>query len=138
MAALTDRELPQVEKKVWSAPTASAISSCALASTPWEEVRSSSPLVARTSERKTASPSTARTRGSAPRPCLWPGGVKGVWFSEWYAASASSTGACEWSMAPRCPANQDKNRPAAGARGAGRDRTGTPTCTPVGLLRWRR
>jgi hypothetical protein len=30
MAALTDRELPQVEKKVYFAPTASAISSSAL------------------------------------------------------------------------------------------------------------
>ena len=30
MAALTDRELPQVEKKACSAPTASAISSSAL------------------------------------------------------------------------------------------------------------
>lgn len=75
MAALTDRELPHVEKKVCSAWTASAISCSARSSTRPRVSRSSSPPDAGTSPRKTASPSTARTSGSAPRACLCPGGV---------------------------------------------------------------
>lgn len=74
MAVLTERELPQVEKNAWSAPTASAIRSWARLSTPWDWRRSSSPLSERTSERNTSWPTISATRGSAPRPCLCPGG----------------------------------------------------------------
>ncbi len=69
IAALTDRELPQVEKNAWSAPTASAISVSAAFRKPPEDERSSRPALASTSERYGASPSTSRVRGSAPRPC---------------------------------------------------------------------
>jgi hypothetical protein len=68
IALLIDSELPQVEKKVWSARTASAISSWALASTPCETVRSSSPLIEMTSLSKTSRPTMSRTLGSTPRP----------------------------------------------------------------------
>lgn len=78
MAVLTDSELPHVEKNARSAPTASAISSCAWLSTPWDWRRSSSPLRDRTSERNTSSPTITATRGSTPRPCLCPGGPKTV------------------------------------------------------------
>ncbi len=93
MAALTDRELPHVLKKVCSACTASAISSCADCSTRPRVSRSSRPPVASTSPRKTASPRISRTAGSAPRACLWPGGVNPSRLLRWYSSSASRTGA---------------------------------------------
>ncbi len=93
IAAFTDRELPHVEKNVCSACTASAISSWARWSTRPRVSRSSSPPVARTSPWKTASPSTSRTAGSAPRACLWPGGVNDSRPSLRYSARASRTGA---------------------------------------------
>lgn len=74
IAVFTDSELPQVEKNVVSASTASAIRSSACVTTPWDSRRSSSPFSVRTSEAKTPSPTASTTRGSAPRPCLCPGG----------------------------------------------------------------
>ena len=78
MALRTNSELPQVLKNACSAPTASAINFWACSRTPVEDRRSSSPEVATTSEENTAAPSTATTRLSAPRPCLCPGGLKGM------------------------------------------------------------
>ena len=50
IAVLTDSELPHVEKKVCSAPTASAMSSCARRGAPFDSRRSSNPLSISTSE----------------------------------------------------------------------------------------
>ena len=83
MAAFTDSELPQVEKNACSAPTASAISSSAVSRTLPEEARSSRPELASTSLRKGSMPRTSSVRGSAPRPCRWPGGVKPYRSSRW-------------------------------------------------------
>jgi hypothetical protein len=93
MADLTDSELPQVEKYAWSASTASAISFSASDSTPPDICRSSSPFIMMMSEAKTSLPSTASTRGSAPRPCLCPGGRNERCPRRRNASIASSTGA---------------------------------------------
>lgn len=110
IADFTDSELPHVEKKVCSAWTASAIRRWACSSTPWPIRWSSRPFMARMSEAKTPSPSTSTTLGSAPAPCLWPGGVNDRVPRRWYADRASSTGAWAWSMGcgsppglARCP-----------------------------------
>jgi hypothetical protein len=79
MALFTDSELPHVEKNAWSAPTASAISFSAPASTWLVMVRSSSPFITMMSEANTSRPTAASTRGSTPRPCLWPGGRNDRW-----------------------------------------------------------
>nr|WP_235966463.1 hypothetical protein [Herbidospora solisilvae] len=83
IAVLTESELPQVLKKAWSASTAWAISSSASCTMPPVDCRSSSPAVASTSDRNTSMPMTSATRGSTPRPCLWPGGVNGVCPLAW-------------------------------------------------------
>jgi hypothetical protein len=51
IALFTESELPQVEKNVWSACTASAISACACSRTSLLDIRSSSPEIASTSDR---------------------------------------------------------------------------------------
>ncbi|SCE23227.1 hypothetical protein GA0115245_126817 [Streptomyces sp. di188] len=73
IAAFTDRELPQVLRKVCSACTASAISSCADWSTRPRVSRSSSPPVASTSPRKTASPEARAPPDPLPAPVCDPG-----------------------------------------------------------------
>src|SRR5882757_6986546 len=76
IAAFTDNELPQVEKKAESAPTASAINASARERNFPRVSRSSSPPVASTSLRNGSLPNTARTRSSTPAPWRCPGGVK--------------------------------------------------------------
>ena len=66
--ALTDKELPQVEKKACSAPTASAMSSSARDRSPADDSRSSRPPVASMSARNGSSPSTSFVSASAPLP----------------------------------------------------------------------
>lgn len=81
--ALTDRELPQVEKKAERAPTASAISSSARVRYSFLDRRSSIPPDASRSERKLLAPRTAVTRGSMPAFCRWAGGVNPYRPSRW-------------------------------------------------------